>query len=40
MTIRKPRHWNLGTGIGIRNGTGIGTDIKRYYFQFYLTYGP
>ena len=27
MAICKPRHWNLGTGIGIRNGNRIGNDI-------------
>ena len=25
MDIRKPRHWNLGIGIG--NEIGVGTDI-------------
>ena len=27
MAICKPRHWNLGIGIGIRNGNRIGNDI-------------
>ena len=31
VAICKPRHWNLGIGIGIRIGTGIGTDITNVF---------
>ena len=31
VAICKPRHWNLDIGIGIRIGTGIGTDITNVF---------
>ena len=31
VVICKPRHWNLGIGIRIRIGTGIGTDITNVF---------
>ena len=31
VAICKPRHWNLGIGIGIRIGTGIGTEFTNVF---------
>ena len=38
MAICKPRHWNLGIGIGIGNENGIGTDIANVIISNFI--GP